>query len=398
MTIKVKHSATAPIVRARQKSDVPNASMTFTGGFTLVTGSTSETLAIGDSVYDRNTSPSYYFGGNIETTGFNATLESLNTSVATVAQDGVVTRVSEGFCRVIARDGISMGLTLDLTTKTDAATVDVYVSAVVGSLAEHFSDQVDSRIDNTMTMNTNGKVFTTQNHSTPSYVRNPNLWCSQGTPIDLTCISPWNSNASNRKAGTLITPRHAIFVVHSHYYPYLGETWRFVAQDGTVHDRTVTGVETHPDYDPYYPDLAVCTFDSDLPVTISPCKMMPADNGSYLVNNTDNRPAALLLDQEEKALIGDWRGGGGYYYPTDADRLIFSEAVISGDSGNPSFLIVNDELVLVTCWTYGGSGSGTPVALFIDDINTMIVTSDAQSAANTGYTVTEADFSAFPTY
>ena len=398
MSIKVKHSATAPIVRARQKSDVPNASMTFTGGFTLVTGSTSETLAIGDSVYDRNTSPSYYFGGNIETTGFNATLESLNTSVATVAQDGVVTRVSEGFCRIIARDGISMGLDIDLTTKTDAVTVDVYVGAVVGSLAEHISANVDDRIDNTMTMNTNGKVFTTQDHTTPSYTRNTNLWCSQGTPIDLTCISPWNSNASNRKAGTLITPRHAIFVYHSHYYPYLGETWRFVAQDGTVHDRTVTGVAIHPELSGIYPDIVVCTFSSDLPAAITPCKMMPADHADYLVNNRDNRPAALGLDQEEKALIIDWRGGGGFLTPTDADRAIFHESKISGDSGNPSFLIVNDELVLVTCWTYGGAGSGTPVADFIDDINTMIVTSDAQSAANTGYTVTEADFSAFPTY
>ena len=126
--------------------------------------------------------------------------------------------------------------------------------------------------------------------------------------------------------------------------------------------------------------------------------MMPSNNGSYLVNNTDNRPAALLLDQEEKALIGDWRGGGGYYYPTDADRLIFSEQVISGDSGNPSFLIVNDELVLVTVWTYGGAGSGTPVADFIADINTMIATADTQAGVSTGYTVTEADFSAFPTY
>tara|TARA_R110000765_G_scaffold168032_1_gene273107 strand:+ start:89 stop:1279 length:1191 start_codon:yes stop_codon:yes gene_type:complete len=396
MSIKVKHSPTAPVIRARQKSDVPNASMIFTGGFTLVTGSFSGTITIGDSVYDRNISPSYYFGGNIETTGFNATLESLNTSVATVTQDGVVTRVSEGVCRIMARDGISMGLTLDLTTKTDAVTVDVFVGAAVGSLAEHISAHVDDRIDNTMTMTTNGKVFTTQDHSTPSYTRNPNLWCSQGTPIDLTCISPWNSRAANKRAGTLVTPRHVLNAAH---YPlYNGDTIRFIAADNTIHTRTITGSVNHPSYSPYYPDLRLYTLDSDLPAAISPCKMMPSNNGSYLVNNTDNRPAALLLDQEEKALIGDWRGGGGYYYPTDADRLIFSEQVISGDSGNPSFLIVNDELVLVTVWTYGGAGSGTPVADFIADINTMIATADTQAGVSTGYTVTEADFSAFPTY
>ena len=394
MSIKIKHGD-GPNLRPKKKSDFPNSSLSLEGGLVLVSGSYNSLVTLGDALFDQYTSSSYYFSGNLKFTN-SMGLESLNPEIATISKDGLVSRVSDGICRVISRGNITLGIDIDLRTKAEVLPINVYNGVLTGSLAEHISAHVDDRIDNTMTMTTNGKVFTTQDHSTPSYTRNSNLWCNQGTPIDLTCISPWNSRDANKRAGTLITSRHVLNAAH---YPlYNGDTIRFIASDNTIHTRTITGSVNHPSYSPHYPDLRLYTLDSDLPAAISPCKMMPSNNGSYLVNNTDNRPAALLLDQEEKVLIGDWKGGGGYYYPVDTDRLIFSEVIISGDSGNPSFLIVNDELVLVTCWTGGGAGSGTPVADFIDDINTMIITSDAQSAANTGYTVTEADFSAFPSY
>ena len=171
-----------------------------------------------------------------------------------------------------------------------------------------------------------------------------------------------------------------------------------MAQDGTVHNRTITGKARHPNYVPSTPDLTIYTLASNLPVGITPCKLMPSNWTSYLVQNLSNRPPALGLDQEEKALIIDFYTDGAFLTPTDYDRLIFHENKISGDSGNPAFLIVNGELVLVTVWTYGGAGGGTPVANFITDLNAMIVTADAQAGVSTGYTVTEADFSAFPNY
>ena len=125
---------------------------------------------------------------------------------------------------------------------------------------------------------------------------------------------------------------------------------------------------------------------------------MPSDWASYLSKNLDNRPPALGLDQEEKGLVIDFNTSGSFRTPTDSSRLIFHESKISGDSGNPAFMVVNGELVLVTVWTYGGAGGGTPVADFIADLNTMIGTVDAAAGVSTGYTVTEADFSAFPSY
>jgi hypothetical protein len=89
--------------------------------------------------------------------------------------------------------------------------------------------------------------------------------------------------------------------------------------------------------------------------------------------------------------------------PKSANRLEFYESKISGDSGNPAFLILDlgngPELVLLTLWTFGGSGSGTFITPHITAINAMIATSDAQAGnGGTGYTLTEADLSGFTNF
>ena len=394
MALRLTHSASKPTVRSWQKGDVPNAGISFDGGLTLVSGSNTSTTTEDDAVYDHYTSATYHFEGAVQAPGISPTFESLNTEVGTVAADGKVTRVADGICRVLAKSSnLTMGIDIDLQTYADDLTIDVWQNATVGSLAEHLSDQVDSRIDNTMSMASNGKIYSTQDHATPLYVRNTSLWCSD---IDLTCISPWNSRGSNTRAGTLVTPRHVLNAAH---YPlYIGDTLRFIAGDGTVHTRTITGATNQPSYVNLVTDIRLYTLDSDLPAAIAPCTVMPADEAGYLVNNEDNRPAALLLDQEEKALIGDFKGTSAFNFPSDADRLIFSESIADGDSGNPAFLILSGSLVLVTVWTFGGGGSGTAISASIADLNLMIGSADAQAGVSTGYTVTEADFSAFPNY
>jgi len=258
------------------------------------------------------------------------------------------------------------------------------------SLSTHCSKQIDDLLNDSMSMEVNGKIFTSQDHASSTYVRNPDLWCGD---LDITCASPWNSSGGHKRAGTLVTPRHVIGA--SHYEYSVGAVVRFVAKDGTVHDRTVAGKARHPEYRPHFPDLTIYTLDSDLPSTIKPCAVMPSDYTTYLANE-QVKTACLGLDQEEKALVIDWNYGGSMQKPTDPNRLIFHENKITGDSGNPAFIIVDGELVLMTVWTYGGAGGGTAVADYISDLNTMIATADTQAGVSTNYTVTEADFSTFP--
>lgn len=380
-------------MRGRKLTDYPSASVVHDVVTAVISAAFNGDITLEDAVFHSVTNATYYNGGFVLVTGLGYfTYESLNPEIATIELDGTITRVASGLCTVLIKGPITLRIVLDLTTVVGASTT-TYSNPVVGSLAEELINQIDSRINSTQSMNTNGVVFATQDHNTDTYVRNINLWCSD---VDLTSISPWNSDSNNRKAGTLVTQRHILGAAH-YQYP-TGTTVRFVGTDNSVYDRVIVGTKRHPNYSPYFPDLTIYTLDSDLPVAITPTKLMPANFGNYAKQFSNNRIAAIGLDQQEKALIMDWRGDGGFWYPTDTDRLTFSEQIVGGDSGNPAFVINNGELVLITVWTFGGAGAGTQVADHITDINQMITDSDTNAGVSTGYTVTTADFSAFPTF
>lgn len=280
---------------------------------------------------------------------------------------------------------------------------DEFISYVSGSAAKHAIDSVDTRIAGKSV--TARPIFTTQNHAAATYVRNPNCWAAD---INLTCISPWNSTGGAGLAGTLISPRHVLFCEHYNFHPSAGATIRFVAQDNTVVTRTITALLAHPDYVPFYPDITIGVLDSDVPGSIAFAKILPQNWRTYFpsvggpfISQSSFGPRglpALALDQEEKALVTDWRnamedtGINQFSKPTNAQRLVFYEDIIPGDSGNPAFLIINNELVVLNTWTYGGPGMGTHLVPHKNAINTMM------TQLGGGYQLTEVNLTGFPTY
>ena len=288
------------------------------------------------------------------------------------------------------------------------------------SLSETLSSEWANRFVSGMTKVVNGKVYTGQNHETASYPRNPSLWCAD-VVNELTAVSPWNSEHRNRVGGTLITKRHIITSAHAALsISSVPLTVRFVDADSNVHTRTIVGCKTSAEWSrrSNRSDFRIYTLDSDLPDSIKPCKLMPSNWGDYLPDLNKSRPPQLVFDQEEKALVADLRKIDAKLsygaYPVKDDRAIFSESLIGGDSGNPAFLIVDpdpddsnvsSELVLNYVLTFGGTGSGTSLANCIPLLNATIAGSDADASArsdtatiNTGYTVTEADFSYYTKY
>jgi hypothetical protein len=131
--------------------------------------------------------------------------------------------------------------------------------------------------------------------------------------------------------------------------------------------------------------------------------VLPDDYQNYL--GAGEGIPALCLDQEEKALIADI----GYItstnennritafkYPFISDRLLYSEKIISGDSGNPAFLLLDNNPVLLTVWSYEGAGWGTSVTWFKSDINQMMADLDEQyNGVTNGYQLIEIDLSGF---
>lgn len=282
--------------------------------------------------------------------------------------------------------------TVTASTAT-GATVDVWQANIAGSLRAHLDATMDARFA--------GKtaaakaIYSTQDHATPTYVRNASCWAAGA---DLTPISPWNSSGGSHMAGILVSPRHVIFATH--YAPATGATIRFIKADGTVVTRTITAKSALTQTASYYPDITVGVLDSDVASGITFARVLPASWATKIPTLSNaKRVAALLLDQEEKALTADWLSTTGsapymtaFTRPVDVQRQVFYEDIVSGDSGNPACLIVNNQLVLLTVWTYGGAGSGTDVAAFTSAINS------AMTSLGGGYQLTAADLSAFTSY
>lgn len=375
-----------PIIRNTTSSSVSNV---VTQDFESVVSSGVSTIT--DYFIDvEQTLPNYY----------PVSITSQNSGILLAPDSyGIARGVSAGstLLTALATNNSNIFSTINLTVNQTTGSVNsVFSNYVNGSLAKNCSDSVDTRLVNKNPL-TSKNIFTTQNHSTQTYVRNTNCWASD---LDLTSISPWNSTGGNTRAGTLISPRHILFAAH--YQINNGATIRFVDNNNNVVSRTMVTKLTHPQYAPYYPDLTVGVLDSDLPSSISFAKILPQNWTNYLPSLFWLRTIpCLVLDQEEKALVADLESLGNlvsfigfakFRTPTNTTRLAFSENIVVGDSGNPCFLIINDELVIITVWTYGGSGAGTSLLYHKDAINTMMATLGG------GYQLTEVDLSGFNYY
>lgn len=325
---------------------------------------------------------------------YDTTVVSSNTSILTnPGSDLVASGVSAGSVNLTATANSNSDIfsALSATVSVSPSTTTQYFKQYAsGSLAKNASDNVDNAISG-KTPSTAKPIYSTQNHSTPTYTRNTSCWASS---VDLTAISPWNSTGGATRAGTLISPRHIIFAAH--YQISNGATIRFVDNSNNIVTRTMTNKLTHPSYSPYYPDITVGILDSDVPAGISFAKILPQNWATYLPSlSSTYRIPALVLDQEEKALVSDLYALGNmanFITPLDTTRLSFFESIISGDSGNPAFLIISGSLVILTVWTYGGAGSGTSILAQKDAINTMM------STLGGGYSLTEISLSGFNTY
>lgn len=239
---------------------------------------------------------------------------------------------------------------------------------ISGTIAERFTKSLDLR---TETAGLQKEVFSVQDHVNKIYTRNPKGWART---INMTCASPWNSGGGPRQAGTLITQQHLVCAAH---YGLWSGTVRFVAKTGQTFDLAIAGREAIPNS-----DILVAKLEAPLPSLIKPAMMLPPNAFDFL--GTGANIPVLILDQEEKALISNIfnlnsSGILSTMKPSEP-RLSFYEDKISGDSGNPIFLVYGDDVIILSHLRYGGAGAGPSYIHYYQQIQNMVM---AMGGSNT---------------
>ncbi len=174
------------------------------------------------------------------------------------------------------------------------------------------------------------------------------LWASGWqAKIDMTGVA-----TDEVRTCTLISPCHVIMA--SHYLRNVGQTVTFHDRNGRAIVRVIEDVVSLPGG--LKPDIALARLDQDTPVKFY--KVLPPrdDYHEHLLG-----ALAVVTDHQRNLLmrriarVGDRRVGF-------AKAIEFSEAcadpLVVGDSGNPGFVIINGEPVLIETHTFGGMGMG----------------------------------------
>jgi hypothetical protein len=264
-----------------------------------------------------------------------------------------------------------------------------------------------------------------------AFVRNPNCWIHGVSNIS--CFSPaqLSGSAWNTRGGALLTRKHALFA--KHYLPAIisgGTPLIFVDDNNNSIQRKIIQFDYDYIIDPssgtyFYTDLAIALLDNEVPDNIKIAKVLPPNFRDYINTNSPIStnlgievysdtfiPSlyAVGLDQQEKAILKLWSynqsltllGSNGSYfdwyqnsylsdnennstYPSPDQFSGWFEPMITGDSGNPVFIIIDNELVLLTCWWT--SIGGTFITNRYNSINNII----ESLSPNQGYSLTPID-------
>jgi hypothetical protein len=401
----------------------------FSGGYTL-------NRTIGDAqIQDTSASATIHefdlsaaaSGQSLEDTPF----ESLDTEKATVNSAGVVTRQAGGSVVIVAKGTkVSKGVRLNITNT--GAIASAFQGYATGSLAKALCDGIDTLLAAAGLPAVSRPLFTTTNHSTPSYVRNPNSWLAG---IDMTGISVWNSQDAAFNCFTLISPRHVMWA--KHYEIANDSTIRFVTADNQIVTATLKAqVDIGGAFDfttaSYISqkDVAVGELDRDIAGSGDPLsflKVLPAGFEDYLPTlrrssdlaglEVPGFPVTIpLLDSSQLRQASVYDAYGFHYWhgydsgeraiwairPTDTTRDSFFEVLNSGDSSSPTLMILNGEAILVSPHSYSEPIKPGKMGYGCSDITVLYDLIDEALASLVGYgdayTLTEVDLSGFTSF
>jgi hypothetical protein len=180
--------------------------------------------------------------------------------------------------------------------------------------------------------------------------------------------------------GTLISRRHVLFANHVPYPntptgPVIPFEIFFVNANSRTFTYKVTNVQQVGST-----DIAIGTLDKDADPSLIVYKVLPDNWTQYIANKVEsfNKMGVigttqsfvlpvLYSGQTRKVSTADVTsivgGLAGVDIPAFEVARAFGDAIIGGDSGNPIFAMLGDELVLLGGW-YTGAGGDAAVGAF----------------------------------
>lgn len=200
--------------------------------------------------------------------------------------------------------------------------------------------------------------------------------------VDFSCASPWSDECGTARAGTLISKRHVIFA--KHFSLWKGCRVLFVDQAGEVCPCRVAATKALEKC-----DIMIGSLDCEVSPNIHPAKILPEDYAKHL---GDGKGLPIVtFNQREQVLLSECRGidtnSISNIASTNAAWKALGGRIVTGDSGNPAFLLVGNEPILLYCLHTGGVGHGPSVFRYRKEIQ------KAMDELCPGYTLETFDFS-----
>ena len=174
--------------------------------------------------------------------------------------------------------------------------------------------------------------------------------------VDFSCASPWSDESGSVRAGTLISKRHIIFA--KHFSLWKGCRVLFVDQQGEVCPCRVEATKALDKC-----DIMIGLLDYEVTPNIHPAKVLPEDYEKWI---GDGKGLSIVtFNQREQAFLSECRGitsnGVSNAAATNAQWKALGGKIVVGDSGNPAFLLVGNEPILLYCLYSGGIGHGPAI-------------------------------------
>ena len=296
--------------------------------------------------------------------------------------DGLATAVAAGNARFTGTASGKISAVKDVTVAVSGSQFDTFSAFTTGTAGKAIVDAIDTR-----TGSGAKPLFSAMNHATGTYTRNASCWAAA---IDTTCISPWNAYGVDGMAGTLVSPRHVLFA--NHYRPPANTSIRFVDGSNAVATRTITAISQVGST-----DISIGVLNADVPSGVNFARILPSNWAAYLPAWANGKTTLPVLTTRygKPALISEIvtpTVGFDLTKPTAAGRVQWWESIVTGDSGNPVFLVVGTVPVLVGVYTYGGFGEGDAVHQHTAAINAVMTTLGG------GYSLTAIDLSGYASF